>query len=157
MKAGKIKILDIIFVILLAIFLVIVFKQKSSKDIDVADTKVVLAIEADETEVFNKDVPKVGDKVIDKRRNTEIGVVKDIQINDAIDNPMSEYTGIENGREKDSAFISMRFLVNSKANIKDDGIYVDGFNYLLGDELTLTIGDLQIYAKIKNLEVNKWN
>ena len=44
MKAGKIKILDIIFVILLAIFLVIVFKQKSSKDIDVADTKVVLAI-----------------------------------------------------------------------------------------------------------------
>ena len=49
----------------------------------------------------------------------------------------------------------MRFLVNSKANIKDDGIYIDGFNYLLGDELTLTIGDLQIYAKIKNLEVNK--
>ncbi len=157
MKAGKIKILDIIFVILFAVFLVIVFKQKSSKDIDVADTSVVLALEADETESYNKDVPKVGDKVIDKRRNSEIGVVKEIQVNDAIDNPMSEYTGIENGRGKNSEFNSIRFLVSSKAKVKDDGIYVNGFNYLLGDELTFTVGDLQIFAKIKNLEVSKWN
>lgn len=155
MKTKKIKILDIIFVLLLAVFLIIVFRQKTTKSVEVGNSNVVLAIEADEIESYSVKVPKTGDKVIDKRRNNELGIVKDTVIKDAIDNPIAEYTGVENGRDKDGNFNSLRILIDAKANVKDDGIYINGFNYLLGDELTFTIGDLQIYAKIKNVEVNQ--
>lgn len=153
MKTKNIKLLDIIFVILLVAFVVIVFMQKTGKSVEVGNNDIVLAIEADEIETYSVGVPKTGDKVIDKRRNSNIGTVKSVEVNNAIDNPIAEYSGVENGRENDGNFNSLRIFVDAKADVKDDGIYINGFNYLLGDELTFTVGDLQIYAKIKNVEV----
>lgn len=152
MEVKKIKILDILFIMLLAFFLVIVFKQKTQKEISTTEGKVVLVLEADEIETVSTNYVKENDIVIDKRKNNTIGRVLSYEVNEPIDNPTSEYLGIEDGRKDDENFKSIRIKLNTNANVNDDGIYINGFRYLLGEELTFTVGDLQVYAKIKNLE-----
>lgn len=153
METKKIRVLDILFILLLVVFLVIVFKQKTQKNISTSGDEVVLVLEADEIEAVSTNFIKENDICIDKRRNNTMGKVLSFETDSAIDNPTSEYKGIEDGRKNSDEFKSLRIKIQTSANVNSDGIYINGFRYLLGEQLTYTIGDLQVYAKLKNIEV----
>ena len=74
-------------------------------------------------------------------------------VGNPIDNPSSEYRGTEDGRGEGNNFKSLRINVATRAKLGDDGIYINGTKCLLGEELTFTVGDLQVHGKIKNIEV----
>lgn len=152
MEVKKIKILDILFIVLLAVFLLIVFKQKTQKQTTTYGYSVLFVLEADEIEAVSTNYVKEGDIAIDKRRNNTVGKVESIEINEPIDNPNSEYKGIDDGRKNSDEFKSIRIKIRTDANLNSDGIYINGVRYLLGEELTYTIGDLQVFAKLKNIE-----
>lgn len=153
MENKKIRILDILFVVLAVAFVFVVFKQKTSDKISSTGTDLLLTIEADEIERVSTEYVKSHDIVIDKRRNNTVGEVETVEVKSAIDNPSSEYKGVDDGREASENFKSLRLGVRANGHLNDDGIYINGFRYLLGEELTFTVGDLQVYAKLKAIEV----
>lgn len=153
MATKKLRLLDILFIILLAAFLIVVVRQKTAEKEDMTGGNSIITIESDEIETPSTEAIKEGDICIDKRRNNTIGTVASFSVDKPIDNPTSEYTGTEDGRGEDKNFKSLRINVATRAKVGDDGIYINGTKCLLGEELTFTVGDLQIHGKIKNIEV----
>lgn len=153
MATKKLKLLDILFILLLVAFLVVIVHQKTMVQGDVNGGNGIITIEADEIETRSTEAIKEGDVCIDKRRNNTIGTVASYSVGKPIDNPSSEYKGTDDGRGEGSNFRSLRINVATRAKLGDDGIYINGTKCLLGEDLTFTVGDLQVHGKIKNIEV----
>lgn len=153
MATKKLKLLDILFILLLAAFLVVIVRQKTMVQGDANGSNGIITIEADEIETASTEAIKEGDVCIDKRRNNTIGTVASYSVGKPIDNPSSEYRGTEDGRGEGNNFKSLRINVATRAKLGNDGIYINGTKCLLGEELTFTVGDLQVHGKIKNIEV----
>lgn len=153
MATKKLKLLDILFILLLVAFLVIIVRHKTMVQGDASGSNGIITIESDEIETASTEAIKEGDVCIDKRRNNTIGTVASYSVGKPIDNPSSEYRGTEDGRGEGDNFKSLRINVATRAKLGDDGIYINGTKCLLGEELTFTVGDLQVHGKIKNIEV----
>lgn len=153
MATKKLKLLDILFILLLVAFLVIIVRHKTMVQGDVTGSNGIITIESDEIETASTEAIKEGDVCIDKRRNNTIGTVASYSVDKPIDNPSSEYKGTEDGRGEGNNFRSLRINVATRAKVGNDGIYINGTKCLLGEELTFTVGDLQVHGKIKNIEV----
>lgn len=153
MATKKLKLLDILFILLLVAFLVIIVRQKTMVQGDATGSNGIITIESDEIETASTEAIKEGDVCIDKRRNNTIGTVASYSVDKPIDNPSSEYKGTEDGRGEGNNFRSLRINVATRAKVGNDGIYINGTKCLLGEELTFTVGDLQVHGKIKNIEV----
>lgn len=153
MATKKLKLLDILFILLLVTFLVIIVRQKTMVQGDINESNGIITIEADEIEAVSTEAIKEGDVCIDKRRNNNIGTVASYSIGEPIDNPSSEYRGVDDGRGEGDNFKSLRINVATQAKLGNDGIYINGTKCLLGEELTFTVGDLQVHGKLKNIEV----
>lgn len=153
MATKKLKLLDILFILLLVVFLVIIVRQKTMVQGDANGSNGIITIESDEIETASTEAIKEGDVCIDKRRNNTIGTVASYSVGQPIDNPSSEYKGTEDGRGEGNNFRSLRINVATRAKLENDGIYINGTKCLLGEELTFTVGDLQVHGKIKNIEV----
>lgn len=153
MATKKLKLLDILFILLLVAFLVIIVRHKTMVQGDASGSNGIITIESDEIETASTEAIKEGDVCIDKRRNNTIGTVASYSVGKPIDNPTSEYKGTEDGRGEGNNFRSLRINVATRAKLGDDGIYINGTKCLLGEELTFTVGDLQVHGKIKNIEV----
>ena len=153
MATKKLKLLDILFILLLVAFLVIIVRHKTMVQGDATGSNGIITIESDEIETASTEAIKEGDVCIDKRRNNTIGTVASYSVGKPIDNPSSEYKGTEDGRGEGNNFRSLRINVATRAKVGNDGIYIIGTKCLLGEELTFTVGDLQVHGKIKNIEV----
>lgn len=153
MATKKLKLLDILFILLLVAFLVIIVRHKTMVQGDANGSNGIITIESDEIETASTEAIKEGDVCIDKRRNNTIGTVASYSVGKPIDNPSSEYKGTEDGRGEGNNFRSLRINVATRAKVGNDGIYINGTKCLLGEELTFTVGDLQVHGKIKNIEV----
>lgn len=153
MATKKLKLLDILFILLLVAFLVIIVRHKTMVQGDATGSNGIITIESDEIETASTEAIKEGDVCIDKRRNNTIGTVASYSVDKPIDNPSSEYKGTEDGRGEGNNFRSLRINVATRAKVGNDGIYINGTKCLLGEELTFTVGDLQVHGKIKNIEV----
>lgn len=153
MATKKLKLLDILFILLLVAFLVIIVRHKTMVQGDATGSNGIITIESDEIETASTEAIKEGDVCIDKRRNNTIGTVASYSVGKPIDNPSSEYKGTEDGRGEGNNFRSLRINVATRAKVGNDGIYINGTKCLLGEELTFTVGDLQVHGKIKNIEV----
>lgn len=153
MATKKLKLLDILFILLLVTFLVIIVRHKTMVQGDATGSNGIITIESDEIETSSTEAIKEGDVCIDKRRNNTIGTVASYSVDKPIDNPSSEYKGTEDGRGEGNNFRSLRINVATRAKVGNDGIYINGTKCLLGEELTFTVGDLQVHGKIKNIEV----
>lgn len=153
MATKKLKLLDILFILLLVAFLVIIVRHKTMVQGDATGSNGIITIESDEIETASTEAIKEGDVCIDKRRNNTIGNVASYSVGKPIDNPSSEYKGTEDGRGEGNNFRSLRINVATRAKVGNDGIYINGTKCLLGEELTFTVGDLQVHGKIKNIEV----
>lgn len=153
MATKKLKLLDILFILLLVAFLVIIVRHKTMVQGEASGSNGIITIESDEIETASTEAIKEGDVCIDKRRNNTIGTVASYSVGKPIDNPTSEYKGTEDGRGEGNNFRSLRINVATRAKLGDDGIYINGTKCLLGEELTFTVGDLQVHGKIKNIEV----
>ena len=153
MATKKLKLLDILFILLLVAFLVIIVRHKTMVQGDATGSNGIITIESDEIETASTEAIKEGDVCIDKRRNNTIGTVASYSVGKPIDNPPSEYKGTEDGRGEGNNFRSLRINVATRAKVGNDGIYINGTKCLLGEELTFTVGDLQVHGKIKNIEV----
>lgn len=153
MATKKLKLLDILFILLLVAFLVIIVRHKTMVQGGATGSNGIITIESDEIETASTEAIKEGDVCIDKRRNNTIGTVASYSVGKPIDNPSSEYKGTEDGRGEGNNFRSLRINVATRAKVGNDGIYINGTKCLLGEELTFTVGDLQVHGKIKNIEV----
>lgn len=155
MKKLGIKPLDFIFVILFIIFIVLVLSYKTSNinsaDIDKGEMRII-KLRVDELENYSTEMIKTGDICKDFKRNTIIGKVVDFKVATAIDNPENEFKGIDDGRKSKEAYSSLTIDVESKAEVRSDGIYISGFRYLLGESVIVRCGDTQLFVKILALE-----
>lgn len=153
MKKSKIRILDIVFVVLVLIFVFVVFRQRATKEVRQESANMILTMQVDEIKASSVDFVKEKDTVIDKRRNIKLGLVDKVYAEGAVDSPDSEFKGINDGKDGCPSYKSLKLDVLVNGRLADDGIYINSTRYLLNETLTFTVGDLQIFAKLMSIEV----
>lgn len=151
MNKKKIQVLDIVFVILFIAFAVVIFNQKASKTIE-SGSYHNLTIVVDEIEKFSADRLALNDLCVDFRRNNRIGEIRNITVGEVIDYPSGELKGVDDGRSLTDSYRSVHIDIESKSEIKDNGIYINGYRYLLGEYIVFKCGDVQLHAKLLSIE-----
>lgn len=93
---------------------------------------------------------KVGNRAIDTRKKTDLGVLESLKLKDAEAFAVGA-DGLSHVYSKPD-YCAVDLKLKTKGNISSDGIYIGRYKYLIGDWVVLNIGQSTVYAVINGVE-----
>lgn len=93
---------------------------------------------------------KIGNKAIDTRKKTDLGILQSMELKDAQAFAIGA-DGLSHVYSK-PGYSSVDLKLKSKGNISNDGIYIGRYKYLIGDWVILNLGQSTVYAVINGVE-----
>ena len=104
----------------------------------------------EEVPEFASTIIKAKDKVLDEQKNTDLGVVKEVILDDSW-----TYTTNSDGailRSGKEGYDSVELITEVKADEYDFGMMVDSSKYGVGHSITIRVGKAKIFGRISGIE-----
>lgn len=93
---------------------------------------------------------KVGNRAIDTRKKTDLGVLEQLELKDAEAFAIGA-DGLSRVYSKPD-YSSAHLTLASKGNLSSDGIYIGRYKYMIGDWVVLNLGQSTVYAVINKAQ-----
>lgn len=104
----------------------------------------------EEVPEFAASIIEVGDKVLDEQKETDLGVVKIVELSDA-----RTYTTTDDGRVlcvPKPHYNCVEITSEVEADDYDFGMMVDSSKYGVGHSITIRVGDAKIFGRISGIK-----
>ncbi len=104
----------------------------------------------EEVPEFASTIIKSEDKILDEQKNTDLGVVKSVELG-----PSKTYTTTSDGEIKcpgKEGYDSVRIVSEVEADDYDFGMIVDSSKYGVGHSITIRVGKAKIFGRISAIE-----
>lgn len=127
------------------------FNKKKNQTVETKqESEITLSFYIPDVENATLAPIKVGNRAIDTRKKTDLGVLESMELKDAEAFAIGA-DGLSHVYSKPD-YSAVDLKLKSKGNISSDGIYIGRYKYLIGDWVILNIGQSTVYAVINGVE-----